>query len=44
MLNWAWNFLASRRGARLIIAMGGAPMTDMEHAEDRSSRTAREVA
>jgi len=44
MLNWAWNFLASRRGARLIIAMGGAPMTDMEHAEDRSSSTAREVA
>jgi NADH dehydrogenase len=44
MLNWAWNFLASRRGARLIIAMGGAPMTDREHAEDRSSRTAREVA
>ena len=44
MLNWAWSFLASRRGARLIIAMGGAPMTDMEHAEDRSSRTAREVA
>ena len=44
MLNWAWNFLASRRGARLIIAMGGAPMTNMEHAEDRSSRTAREVA
>ena len=25
MVNWAWNFLASRRGARLIIAMGGAP-------------------
>ena len=44
ILNWAWNFLASRRGARLIIAIGGAPMTDMEHAEDRSSRTAREVA
>jgi len=44
MLNWAWNFLSSQRGARLIIAMGGAPMTDIEHAEDRSSRTAREVA
>jgi NADH dehydrogenase len=33
MLNWAWNFLSSRRGARLIIAMGGVPMTDIEHAE-----------
>jgi len=44
MLNWAWNFLSSRRGARLIIAMGGAPMTDMEHAEDRSGRTGRERA
>ena len=44
MLNWAWNFLSFRRGARLIIAMGGPPMTDKEHAEDRSSRTAREVA
>jgi NADH dehydrogenase len=27
-LNWAWNFLAFRRGARLIIVMGGAPMRD----------------
>ena len=44
MLNWAWNFLASRRGARLIIAMGGAPMTNMQHAEEQSNRTAREVA
>src|SRR3954469_6971508 len=42
MLNWAWNFLSSRRGARLIIAMGEAPMTDMEHAEGRSGRTGRE--
>ncbi len=36
MLNWAWSFLSSRRGARLIIAMGGAPMT-MEHTEDQSN-------
>jgi NADH:ubiquinone reductase (H+-translocating) len=43
MLNWAWNFLTFRRGARLIIPMGGSPMTDIEHADDRSSRTAREV-
>jgi NADH dehydrogenase len=43
MLNWAWNFLTFRRGARLI-ADGRPPMTDIEHADDRSSRTAREVA
>ena len=43
MLNWAWNFLASRREARLIIAMGQAPVTDMEHAEDRSNPVGREV-
>jgi NADH:ubiquinone reductase (H+-translocating) len=43
MLNWAWNFLTFRRGARLITD-GRAPMTDIEHADDRSSRTAREVA
>src|SRR5215472_6417157 len=43
MLNWAWNFLTFRRGARLI-TNGRAPMTDIEHADDRSSRTAREVA
>ena len=43
MLNWAWNFLSSRRGARLIIAMGGAPMKGMKPAEDRSSRTGREM-
>jgi NADH dehydrogenase len=43
MLNWAWNFLTFRRGARLI-ADGRAPMTEIEHAEDPSSRTAREVA
>src|SRR5215475_10567110 len=40
MLNWAWNFLTFRRGARLITD-GRAPMTDIEHADDRSSRTAR---
>ena len=38
MLNWSWTLLSSRRGARLIIAMGGAPMTDVEPGEDRSSR------
>jgi NADH:ubiquinone reductase (H+-translocating) len=43
MLNWAWNFLTFRRGARLITD-GRAPTTDIEHADDRSSRTAREVA
>jgi len=43
MLNWAWNFLTFRRGARLI-TNGRAPMTDIEHTDDRSSRTAREVA
>jgi NADH:ubiquinone reductase (H+-translocating) len=43
MLNWAWNFLTFRRGARLI-ADGRAPMTDIERADDRSSRIAREVA
>jgi len=44
MLNWAWSYLGSRRGARLIIATGQAPMTAMEHAEDRSSGMGREVA
>jgi len=44
MLNWAWNFLASRRGVRLIIGMGWAPTPDIEHAEARPSRTPREVA
>jgi len=43
MLNWAWNFLTFRRGARLI-TNGLAPMMDSEHANDQSSRTAREVA
>src|SRR6516162_820859 len=43
MLNWAWNFLTFRRGARLITD-GRAPTTDIEHADDQSSRTAREVA
>jgi len=43
MLNWAWNFLASRRGARLIIAMGGAPTAEIEHAEARSGRTPRKA-
>jgi NADH:ubiquinone reductase (H+-translocating) len=43
MLNWAWNFLTFGRGARLITD-GRPPMTDIEHADDRSSRTAREVA
>jgi NADH:ubiquinone reductase (H+-translocating) len=43
MLNWAWNFLTFGRGARLITD-GRPPMTDIEHAEDPSSRTAREVA
>jgi len=43
MLNWAWNFLTFRRGARLI-TNGRARMTDIEHTDDRSSRTAREVA
>ena len=44
MLNWLWIFLSSRRGARLIIVMGGAPMTDVEHGEGRSSRTGRDGA
>ncbi len=43
MLNWAWSLFSSRRGAQLIIATGGAPKT-MEHAEDQSSRTGREMA
>jgi NADH:ubiquinone reductase (H+-translocating) len=43
MLNWAWNFLTFRRGARLITD-GRVPTTGIEHADDRSSRTAREVA
>jgi len=43
MLNWAWNFLTFRRGARLI-TNGPARMTDIEHTDDRSSHTAREVA
>jgi len=43
-LNWAWNFLASQRAARLIIATGGAPTTDIEHAEARPSRSPHEVA
>ncbi|MBV8399633.1 MAG: FAD-dependent oxidoreductase [Acetobacteraceae bacterium] len=43
MLNWAWNFLTFRRGARLITDVR-APITDIEHANDRSSRTAREAA
>jgi NADH dehydrogenase len=43
MLNWAWNFLTFRRGARLITD-GRVPTTGVEHADDRSSRTAREVA
>ena len=44
MLNWAWNFLSFQRGARLITGMVGTQMTDIEHAEGRPSRTAREVA
>jgi NADH:ubiquinone reductase (H+-translocating) len=44
MLNWAWNFLTFRRGARLIIPTGRSPITDIQHADDRSTRTAREVA
>ena len=43
MLNWAWNFLTFRRGARFI-TNGRAWMTDIEHTDDRSSRTARDVA
>jgi len=43
MLNWAWNFLTFRRGARLITD-GRVPTTGIEHADDRSSRSAREVA
>jgi NADH dehydrogenase len=43
MLNWAWNFITFRRGARLITD-GRALMTDIEHADDRSRRTASEVA
>ena len=43
MLNWAWNFLSFRRGARLI-TNGQARMPDVEHSEDRPSRTTREVA
>src|SRR5215469_54650 len=43
MLNWAWNFLTFRGGARLITD-GRAPMTEIEQADDRSSGTARKVA
>jgi NADH:ubiquinone reductase (H+-translocating) len=42
MLNWAWNFLSFRRGARLITGMVG--MRDIEPAEGGSSCAAREVA
>jgi hypothetical protein len=43
MLNWAWNFLSFRRGARLI-TNGQARMPDVEHSEARPSRSTREVA
>jgi len=43
IVSWAWNFLTFRRGARLITNVR-APMTDVEHVKDLSSRTAREVA